>query len=324
MSELGAAPSITIEDIRAAQKRIAGTAMRTPLVPLRIDGGPAEIYLKLENLQPGGSFKLRGAMNAVRSIDRDRLDDGVWTVSSGNMAVAVAWSAHEIGVPCTVVVSDDAAAAKLEAIASLGAEIVKKPFSEVLEIARDQGSHGMPGSFIHPFSDAAVLAGAGTIGVEVLEDLPDVDMILMPYGGGGLSCGVAFAVRALSPKTRLYACEVETAAPLAASLAAGEPVEVENTPSFIGGAIGTPFVFPKMWPLARRLLDGSLVVGLAEVASAIRLLAEKNHVVAEGAGATPVAAALKGEAGEGKVVCVVSGGNIDAGKLAAILNGRVP
>src|SRR5438067_8978156 len=181
----------------------------------------------------------------------------------------------------------------------------------------------MEGLFVHAFNDPAVMAGNGTIGLEILEDLPDVDTVIVPYGGGGLSCGIASAIRALKPNVKVYACEVETAAPLAASFAAGEQVQVAYTPTFVDG-IGAPTLFPEMWQLARQLLDGSLVVTLAEVAAAIRLLAERNRVIAEGAGAAPVAAALAGKAGGGNVVCVVSGGNIDSGKLAKILQGDVP
>jgi threonine dehydratase len=192
-----------------------------------------------------------------------------------------------------------------------------------MDVLRRHRFDGLPGHFIHPVSDPAVVAGNGTIGLEILEDLPDVDAIVIPFGGGGLSCGIASAVRALKPGVRLFACEVETAAPLSAAFGAGAPKDVAYTPTFVDG-IGAPFVLPEIWPLARRLLDGSLVLSIAEVAAAVRLLVERNHVVAEGAGAAPVAAALAGRAGTGKIVCVVSGGNIDAAKLALILNGQVP
>ena len=313
---------IPLDAIRAARARIAGAAIRTPLVRLEVDG-PAEIFLKLENLQPIGSFKLRGASNAIALAPREQLARGVWTASAGNMAQGVAWQAQRLGLQCSVVAPDHAPKTKLDAIARLGARVVKAPFAEWFEVLRTRTFPGMDGHFVHPVSDPAVMAGNGTIGLEILEDLPDVEAIVIPYGGGGLSCGIASAVRALRPGTHILACEVETAAPFAASLTAGSPQTIAYTPSFVDG-IGSLFVLPEMWPLARRLLNGSLVMSLADVAAAVRLLVERARVVAEGAGATPVAAALAGRAGGGKVVCVVSGGNIDATKLATILRGEVP
>jgi threonine dehydratase len=231
------------------------------------------------------------------------------------MAQAVAWHARERGLPCTAVVPETAPETKLAAIERLGAAIVKVPPATWFEVFRTRTYPGMEGLFVHAFSDPAVMAGNGTIGLEILEDLPDPDAVLIPFGGGGLSSGIASALRALVPGCEVYACEVETAAPLSASLAAGEPVEVEHVPSFVDG-IGGPRVFPEMFALARELLDGSLVVGLEEIAAAIRLLVERNRVVAEGAGAAPVAAAL---GRTGKIVCVVSGGNIDTATLRQIL-----
>jgi len=312
-----------LEEIRAARERIAGSILRTPLVRLEVEGCAAEIYLKLENLQPIGSFKLRGAGNAMRLVSNEALRRGVYTASAGNMAQGVAWNARRMGVPCTVVVPDRAPATKLAAIERLGARIVKVDFDAWWRVIVEHHHPGIEGAFVHPVSDPAVMAGNGTIGLEILEDLPDVDAILVPYGGGGLSCGIAAAVRAIRPATKVYACEVATAAPFAAALAAGEPTRIDHRPSFVDG-IGGKSVLLEMWPLASRLLDGSLVVSLDEVAAAIRLLAERTRVIAEGAGATPVAAALSGKAGSGKIVCIVSGGNIDSGKLARILGGEVP
>ena len=314
---------IPLEEIRSARERIAQTAIRTPLVRLNVADSPAEIFLKLENLQPIGSFKLRGAGNFIGLAGPEQLVRGVWTTSAGNMAQGVAWRARQQGISCTAIVPDHAPETKLAAIRHLNADVVKVPAADWFEALRTGSYEGMEGLFIHPASDPAVIAGNGTIGLEVLENLPDVDTVVVPYGGGGLSCGIASAVRALKPGTAVYACEVETAAPLAASLAAGGPVEVDYTPSFVDG-IGAPFVLPEMWPLASRLLAGSLVVKLEEVAAAIRLMAVHNRVIAEGAGAAPVAAALAGKAGGGKVVGVVSGGNIDAAKLTTILEGGVP
>ncbi len=317
------AGGIPLEDIRAARERIAASVVRTPLVRLEVEGAPAEIWLKLENLQPIGSFKLRGASNAMALAAPGELARGVWTASAGNMAQGVAWQARRLGIPCAVVAPDHAPETKLAALRRLGASVTKLPFQEWFQILATRTHPGMEGLFIHPVSDPAVMAGNGTIGLEILEDLPEVEAIVIPYGGGGLSCGIASAVRALAPGVRIHACEVETAAPLAASLAAGKPVRIDYRKSFVDG-IGGPFVLEEIWPLARRLLDGSLVVGLDRVAGAVRTLVERARVVAEGAGAAPVAAALAGMAGGGRVVCVVSGGNLDAAKLAVILGGGVP
>ncbi len=312
-----------LEEIRAARDRLQGIALRTPLVRLNVDDAAAEIHLKLENLQPIGSFKLRGAGNAMRLASPEMLKRGVYTASAGNMAQGVAWNARCMGIPCTVVVPDRAPQTKLDAITRLGARIVKLAYDEWWRVIVEHRHPGIEGLFIHPVSDPAVIAGNATIGLEILEDLTEVAAILVPYGGGGLSCGIAAAVRALKPSVRVFACEVATAAPLLASLAAGTPRAIDPTRSFVDG-IGGKSVLAEMWPLASRLLDGSLVVSPEEVAAAIRLVAERNRVIAEGAGATPVAAALAGKAGSGTIVCVVSGGNIDSGKLARILQGEVP
>lgn len=313
----------TLDDIVAARARIATSVIRTPLIRLNVDDAGAEIWLKLENLQPIGSFKLRGAGSAMGLLPREALAQGVYTASAGNMAQGVAWNARRLGIPCTVVVPDQAPQAKLAAIERLGATIVSVPFDDWWNVIVEHHHPGVPGVFIHPVSDPAVIAGNGTIGLEILEDLPGVDAIVIPYGGGGLSCGIATAVRALAPTVKLFAGEVETGAPLFASLAARSPQEVDRVPSFVDG-IGSKGMLEEMWPLASRLLDGSLVVSVAETAAAVKLLVERNRVVAEGAGAVSVAAALAAKAGTGRVVCVVSGGNIDATKLAAILEGRVP
>ncbi len=314
---------IPLDAIRLAQKRIAGIALRTPLVRLNLEDAPAEIYLKLENLQPVGSFKLRGAVNAMLGLDHDQLAHGLWTASAGNMAQAVAWVARRLGIPCTVILPDDTPGVKLSAIERLSAKIMKVPFADYQAIQREHAYAGMEGLLIHPFGDDPVMAGNGTIGLEILEDLPDVDVVIAPYGGGGLSCGIASAIKASKPQVKVYAAEVETAAPLAASLAAGEPVAVPYTSSFISG-MGAPFVFPEMWPLASRLLDGALVVTLRQAADAIRFLVELHHVIAEGAGAVALAAALTGKAGGGKITCIVSGGNLDPAKLIHILQGIIP
>ncbi|HLQ04561.1 MAG TPA: threonine/serine dehydratase [Verrucomicrobiae bacterium] len=313
---------IPLADIQAARERIAGAAIRTPLVRLNADA-PAEIHLKLECLQPIGSFKIRGASNRMALASKAELARGVWTASAGNMAQGVAWNAKRLGIPCTVVVPEGAPATKIAAVERLGGKVVPIPHDEWFDTFRTHRREGIEGTFVHAFSDDAVMAGNGTIGLEILEDLPDVDAVVVPFGGGGLSCGIASALRALRPKTKVYAAEAATAAPLVASLAKGEATEIAHTRTFVDG-IGGPRVFPEMFALAKELLDGSLVSTLEEIAAAIRLLVERNHVVAEGAGAAGVAAALAGKAGKGKVVCIVSGGNIDSATLATILQGGTP
>ena len=308
---------ISLTDIRAARERISRFVIRTPLVRLHVDNAQAEIYLKLENLQPIGSFKLRGAANAIALASAEQLAKGVYTCSAGNMAQGVAWNARRLGIPCTTIVPEHAPQTKLDAITRLGGRFIKVPFDVWWNVMVTHHYEGLQGLFVHPVSDPAVMAGNGTIGLEILEDLPDVDAIVVPYGGGGLGCGIATAVRALKPGIRVYAAEVETSAAFAAALAAGEKTAINYQTSFVDG-IGSGSVLDDMWPLARMLLDGSLVMPLTEVAEAICLLAERNRVIAEGAGATAVAAALAGKAGGGKVVCIVSGGNIDFDKLAKI------
>jgi len=281
------------------------------------------LYLKLENLQPIGSFKLRGAGNAIAVADPARRSRGVSTASAGNMAQGVAFWAARLGIPCRVVVPDHAPSTKLRAVERLGGTIERLPFDEWWQVLVDHGQPGREDLFVHPVSDPPVVAGNGTIGLEIVEDLPDVDAVVVPYGGGGLSCGIASALRALRPSARVYAAEVETAAPFAAALAAGKPVTAPYAASFVDG-IGARSVLAEMWPLARAILAGSIVVSLEEVAGAIRELAERHRVIAEGAGGASVAGALTGKAGSGNVVSVVSGGNIDSEKLAAILEGRTP
>lgn len=309
---------ITIDDVRAARKRIASTVGRTPLIRLEADG-PAEIYLKLENLQPIGSFKLRGATNAIRSLPIGVVSGGVCTASAGNMAQGLAWGARDLGVPCTVVMPDTAPRTKIEAVKRLGGNIVSVPFDEWWQTMRNHGREGVPGRFIHPVADRDVMAGNGTIGLEIIEDLPNVDAVVVPFGGGGLVSGIATAVRALRPEARIYACEVETSTPLKAALEAGHPVGVERKPSFVDG-IGGRGVLEEMWPIVSSLVHEAIVATIAETRAAVRRLVERARVVAEGAGAAPVAAALAGRAGTGRVVCVVSGGNIDTKTLIDILS----
>ena len=310
---------IPLTEIEAARGRLAGLALRTPLIRYNVDTGPVEIYLKLENLQPIGAFKIRGAGNAMAIAGEDALrSGGVWTASAGNMAQGVAWNAARLGVSCSVVVPDHAPVAKLEALERLGAEIVKVPFDEWWEVIVTHEHEGQSGVFVHPVSDPAVMAGNGTIGLELVEDLPDLDAVVVPYGGGGLSSGIASALRHLRPGVPVYGAEVATSAALDAAFRAGQPTEIEYVASFVDG-IGSSRVLDDMWPMVKELLAGSLVASLEEVESAVRLLATRNHVIAEGAGAASVANAAAGRAGEGKVVCIVSGGNLNVSKLAEIL-----
>jgi threonine dehydratase len=319
---------IDLAEIRAARERIAGAAIRTPIVrldaapsPLEEEGrGAADLWLKLEVLQPIGSFKIRGAANAMAQMDPADLARGVVTASAGNMAQGVAWNARRLGVACTVVAPDHAPEAKVRAVERLGGRVLKVPFDEWWQAFVDRGRPGLDGAFVHAFDDERVMAGNGTIGLEVLEDLPDVGTVLVPWGGGGLASGIASAVRALRPSCRVLAVEVETGAPLTAALAAGEVRAVDYRPSFVDG-IGSKTVFESMLRRAQRLLDGTVVVTLDEVAAAVRLLASRAHVVAEGAGAASVAAALSGRAGTGRAVCIVSGGSIDPATLASLLTG---
>ncbi|HIN78833.1 MAG TPA: pyridoxal-phosphate dependent enzyme [Gemmatimonadetes bacterium] len=314
---------IPLTAIEEARDRIAGAAIKTPLLPLNLPDAPCEIWLKAECLQLIGSFKIRGAANAMALADQAELQRGVYTASAGNMAQGVAFNAQRRGIPCRVIVPETAPQTKLTAIARLGATAVSVPFDEWWSVIRDHGHPLEKGFFVHPVSDPAVIAGNGTIGLEILEELPDVDAVIVPYGGGGLSCGIGSALKTLRPDIRVFAAEVETASPFAASLAAGEAVEVARTPTFIDG-IGGKGVLREIWPLASSLLDGSIVVSVEQVCSAIRILVSHAHLVAEGAGGTSVAAALTGMAGKGKVVAVVSGGNLDPATLKIILEGNIP
>ncbi len=281
-----------------------------------VDG--AEIYLKLENLQPIGSFKIRGAANAIARLTREQLSRGVLTASAGNMAQGAAWCARELGIPCTVIAPETAPETKIRAIERLGGTVFKVSFERWWQTFQERSYPGIDATFIHAFDDLDVMAGNGTIGLEILEDLPDVDAVVIPFGGGGLTCGIATAIRALKPSTRIFAAEVATAAPLTGALAAGHPVEVAYTPTFVDG-IGSRTVFPDMFERSRGLIDGALVADLGEVSAALMLMLERNRILAEGAGAVPVACALAGKAGTGKVVCIISGGNIDLAKVRDLI-----
>ncbi len=309
-------PAGMIED---ARKHVYEAAIRTPLVRLNYDG-PAEIYLKLECLQPIGSFKIRGAYNAVRLLPEEQRRQGVWTVSAGNAAQGVALAAKRADVPCKVLVIDAAPAAKLEAARRLGAHIVPASYDDCWKALEARAHPEMDGAFVHPFEDDGFIAGNASAGLEILEDLPDVDAVVAGFGGGGLSCGIAAALKERGSKARVFAAEPETAAPLARSLAQGSAQYFPDwKASFVDGC-GGKSVFPRMWDIAHHLLAGSIVCTLEETRRAMKIVAERNHVIAEGAGACAVAAGLSGKCGSGKVVCVVSGGNIDLSVFAKLVS----
>jgi threonine dehydratase len=297
--------------------------IRTPLARLHVDT-PAEIWLKLENLQPIGSFKLRGAANAILSAPPSALENGVVTTSTGNMAQGVAWMAHELGIPATIVVPHNASRSKLAAVERLGGRIVRVTWDEWWAAMEAGRAEGVEGLFVHPVRDDPVIAGNGTIGLELAEDLDEFDAVLIPWGGGGLTTGIASALRELRPDVKVYVCEPETGAPVSAAIANDRvPVEIEYTPSFIDGA-GSGALLPEMWEHAEPLVSDAFPISLADAAAGVRTLLERGRVVGEGAAGLPVAAAMAGLAGGDRLVCIVSGGNIDTHRLAEILEGRVP
>jgi threonine dehydratase len=309
---------IPLDEIEQARARIRGAAVRTPLVRLYVDEPPGtEIYLKLESLQPVNSFKIRGATNAVRAAPKERLAGGLVTVSAGNMAQGVAWVARELGVTATIAVPEHAPEAKLNAIERLGGHVVKLPYDQWWDAIVTGRVPNVDGLFVHPVADDAVMAGNGTIGLELLEDLPDLDAVVIPFGGGGLTVGIASAIRQLRPEARIYTAEPATGAAFAAAVAAGEPTDIEYEPSFVDGA-GSRRVLDSMWPRVAPLVDGALPVPIDAAAAAVRLIAERVRVIAEGAGALATAATLTGDAGAGKIACIVSGGNINLSTVAAI------
>jgi threonine dehydratase len=305
-----------IDSARQARERIHGIAIRTPLIRLNSDSA-GEVFLKLESLQPIGSFKIRGAANVMLQASDEEAQRGFLTASAGNMAQGVAYCARLLGVPATVIAPETAPETKTRAVERLGGRVIKVPFEQWWQTFETRSFPGVDATFVHAFDDPDVMAGNGTIGLELLEDLPDLDAVTIPWGGGGLTCGIAAVLKALKPSIRVYAVESETGAPLTASRAAGHPVVVDYRPSFIDGIAGKT-VFPGMFDLARRLIDDVIVVKLDEAASAIRLVAERARVLAEGAAACAVAAAVSGRAGNGKVAAIVSGGNIDLHKFCEL------
>jgi len=303
---------IALEEIRRARERIGDDVLRTPLIPYAPE---PRIHLKLECLQPIGCFKLRGGISAVRAASASELANGVVTASAGNMAQGVAWAAREAGVRCRVIAPDSAPRAKLDRVEELGAELILVPHEEWWQAILVGGRDGVDGLFVHPVADEAVMAGNGTIGLEIAEDAPEFDTVVIPWGGGGLTCGIASALKALRPDVRVVTAEPETGAPLAASLGHRKPREIEYTPSWVDGAGGRSLL-PAMWERACDLVDEAVAVSLEETAAALRLLATRAHVVAEGAGALALAAALKRD---DRCVCIVSGANIDAAVFGRLL-----
>jgi threonine dehydratase len=310
---------ITLSEIREARTRIQGTILRTPLVRLELGKGFPDIRLKLENLQPINAYKLRGAANAVAMLSEAERKRGVWTISAGNAGQGVAYAARQAGVPCTVVAIETAPAAKMERMRALGAKLVLVPYEVAWQALDERAFSNVEGTFVHPFDDHNFIAGHATMGLEILEDAPDTQAVIAAIGGGGLVTGVGSALKALKPEVKVFGVEPETAAPFALSFAANSPkVFTDWQASFVDGA-GGQCLFPRMWERMRPVVDGALVVTLEETRHAMRVLAEKSRVVSEGAGALAVAAALSGKAGQGPVVAIVSGGNIDLKKFCELI-----
>lgn len=313
---------IELSEIREARDRIAKTIVRTPLVRLELGPDLPDIRLKLENLQPINAYKLRGAANAVAMLAESERRRGVWTISAGNAGQGVAYAARQAGVPCTVVVIESAPASKIERMKALGARLVPVPYEVAWKALEDRAVPGVDGTFVHPFDDHHFITGHATMGLEILEDEPDVTAVIASIGGGGLVTGVGSAVKAIKPAVRVFGAEPETAAPAALSFTMGSPQVFKDwKPSFVDGA-GGQSVFPRMWERMTRVVDGCIVVTLEETRRAMRLMAEKARVISEGAGALPLAAALTGKAGQGPIVAIVSGGNIDLAKFAELVTSQ--
>ena len=316
---LEAVRPIELSEIREASKRIAGTIVRTPLLRLELGPGFPDVRLKLENLQPINAYKLRGAANAVAMLSDEERKRGVWTISAGNAGQGVAYAARKAGVPSTVVAIETAPQAKLDRMRALGAKLITVPYDVAWRALEDRAYPGAEGTFIHPFDDDNFIAGHGTMGLEILEDEPETAAVIAAIGGGGLITGVASAIKALKPDVKVWSAEPETAAPAALSFEKGSPQVFKNwQASFVDGA-GGQSMFPRMWERMKPLVDGYIVVSLEETKAAMRMMAEKARVIAEGAGALPLAAALTGKAGTGPIVAIVSGGNIDLQKFFELI-----
>jgi len=312
--------SIELSEIRAARERIANTIARTPLIRLELGAEFPDVRLKLENLQPINAYKLRGAANAVALLSEPERERGVWTISAGNAGQGVAYAARQAGVPCAVVVVETAPKSKLERMKGLGAKLIPVPYDIAWKALEERSFSGADGTFIHPFDDHNFITGHATMGIEILEDAPDTAAVIASIGGGGLITGVGSAIKALKPETKVFGVEPETAAPAALSFEKGSPQVFTNwKASFVDGA-GGQSMFPRMWERMKRAVDDYLVVSLEETKNAMRLMAEKARVISEGAGALPLAAALSGRAGEGPIVAIVSGGNIDIGRFCELIS----
>ena len=310
---------IAIEDVEAARERIAGTVLRTPLVKLDLGPDGPDIRLKLENLQPTNAYKIRGAANAVANLSPEERARGVWTISAGNAGQGVAYAARAAGIPCSVVTIETAPQTKLDRMRALGATIIPVPYERAWKAAEAHEFEGLEATFIHPFDNHDFIAGHGTMGLEILEDAPDVRTVIAAIGGGGLITGVGSAIKALRPNVRIVGAEPESASPYAYSLGVGAPSKFPGwQASFVDGA-GGQSVTARMWERMQAVVDGTITVSLDQVRDAMRLTAEKARVISEGAGALALAAALTGEAGEGPIVCIVSGGNIDLAKFASLV-----
>ena len=318
-TSLEAVRPIELNEIREARKRIAKTAVRTPLIRLELGPKFPDIRLKLENLQPINAYKLRGAANAVAMLPESERKLGVWTISAGNAGQGVAYAARQAGVPCTVVVIENAPESKIARMRALGAKLIPVAYDVAWKALEDRSYPGADGTFVHPFDDDNFIAGHGTMGLEILEDEPDVKTVIASIGGGGLITGVGSAMKALKPDVKIFGVEPETAAPAALSFEKGSPQVFENwKASFVDGA-GGQSVFPRMWERMKPVVDGYLVVTLEETKKAMRLMAEKARVISEGAGAMPLAAALTGKVGQGPIVAIVSGGNVDLAKFSELI-----
>lgn len=312
---------IDLDEIRQARERISSTVTRTPLVRLELGSGFPDIRLKLENLQPINAYKLRGAANAIAMLSAEERSRGVWTISAGNAGQGVAYAARRAGIPCAVVAIETAPQSKLDRMRALGARLITVPYETAWQALEERSYPGADGVFIHPFDDHNFIAGHATIGLEILEDLPDPAAVIASIGGGGLIAGVGSAIKALRPETKIIGVEPETAAPAALSHQRGSPQVFENwQASFVDGAGGRS-VFPRMWRRMEPLVDEFLVVTLDETKAAMRTLAEKARVIAEGAGAMTVAAALKVGRPGGPIVAIISGGNIDLPKFCELIGG---
>ncbi|MEY2509757.1 MAG: threonine dehydratase [Verrucomicrobiota bacterium] len=321
-SPVDAVRRIKLDEIREARKRIAGTIVRTPLLRLELGPGFPDIRLKLENLQPINAYKLRGAANAVAMLSESERKRGVWTISAGNAGQGVAYAARRAGVPSTVVAIETAPTAKIERMRALGGKLILVPYEVAWQALETRSYPGAEGTFVHPFDDDNFIAGHATMGLEILEDEPETAAVIAAIGGGGLITGVGSAIKALKPDTKIWGAEPETAAPAALSFEKSSPQVFKNwQASFVDGA-GGQSMFPRMWERMQPLVDGYIVVTLEQTKAAMRMMAEKARVIAEGAGALPLAAALTGKAGNGPIVAIVSGGNIDLKKFCELIGSQ--